>query len=104
MTRPGRLTRTTALVLQALDRGLRHGFDIAEATGLRGGTVYPILRRLEGLGLITGAWEDPAIGHAAGRPARRYYRLLSGARPVLAEARERYPLPADAPGGAEAVQ
>lgn len=93
MPRPERLTHATALVLQALDRDLRHGFDIADATGLRGGTVYPILRRLERLGLVAGEWEDPAYGRDEGRPARRYYRLLPAAKATLAEARERDPLP-----------
>lgn len=98
MNRPDRLTRPTALVLQALDRGLGHGFDIADATGLRGGTVYPILRRLERLGLVTGQWEDPEVGRAEGRPARRYYRILPAAGPVLAEARARHELAGDVRG------
>lgn len=104
MTRPQRLTRPTALVLQALDRGLSHGFDIADATGLRGGTVYPILRRLETLGLVSGRWEDPAVGRAEGRPARRYYRLLAASAATLAEAKERFPLRTAALPDAEAVR
>ena len=47
-----RVTHTTALVLVALARGVRHGFDILEATGLKSGTVYPILRRREDAGLV----------------------------------------------------
>jgi hypothetical protein len=39
------LSSATALVLDALDRGFQHGFDILDATGLPSGTVYPILRR-----------------------------------------------------------
>jgi DNA-binding PadR family transcriptional regulator len=92
------------MVIQALDRGLRHGFDIADATGLRGGTVYPILRRLEGHGLIAGEWEEASVGHDEGRPARRYYRLLPGAGRTLAEARDRYPLHLDVRGETEAVR
>lgn len=88
-----RMTYATARVLQALDQGLRHGFDIAEATGLRGGTVYPILRRLEEEGLVASSWEAAAIGRREGRPSRKYYRLLEGAGPVVEEARERFPFP-----------
>ena len=45
MAKPLRMTYATAMVLYALDRGSRHGFDIIDATGLRSGTVYPLLRR-----------------------------------------------------------
>lgn len=87
------MTYATARVLQALDEGVRHGFDIAEATGLRGGTVYPILRRLEEEGLVASSWEAASIGRRKGRPSRKYYRLLRAARPVVEEARERFPFP-----------
>jgi DNA-binding PadR family transcriptional regulator len=87
------MTYATARVLQALDAGISHGFDIAEATGLRGGTVYPILRRLAEEGLVASSWEAAAIGRSEGRPSRKYYRLLSAARPVVDEARERFPFP-----------
>jgi DNA-binding PadR family transcriptional regulator len=45
-----RLTYPTAIVLLAVTRGFRHGFDIIDASGLKSGTVYPILRRLEEAG------------------------------------------------------
>ena len=48
------LTLPTALVLHALARGFRYGFDIMDATGLPSGTIYPILRRLERDGLARG--------------------------------------------------
>jgi PadR family transcriptional regulator len=86
-----RMTWPTAQVLQALAAGFRHGFDIADATGLRGGTVYPILRRLEREGLVASEWEDAEIGREARRPTRKYYRLLYAAAPVLEKARSRYP-------------
>lgn len=88
-----RMTYATARVLQALDEGISHGFDIAEATGLRGGTVYPILRRLEEDGLVASSWEAASIGRREGRPSRKYYRLLKAARRVVDEARERFPFP-----------
>lgn len=88
-----RMTYATARVLQALAEGLSHGFDIAEATGLRGGTVYPILRRLEEEGLVASSWEEASIGRREGRPSRKYYRLLDVAGPLVEEARERFPFP-----------
>ena len=87
-----RMTYATAAVLQALEHGCRYGFDIAEAARLRGGTVYPILRRLEDAGYLSGHWEAARISRVEGRPARRYYRLNAAARPLLDMARERYPI------------
>lgn len=87
------MTYATARVLQALDEGLKYGFDIAEAAGLRGGTVYPILRRLEAEGLAKSSWERPEIGRRAGRPPRKYYQLRAAAQPLVLEARDRFPFP-----------
>jgi PadR family transcriptional regulator len=86
-----RLTYATAQVLFALADGLRYGFDIADSTGLRGGTVYPILRRLEGAGLVASEWEAPEVSRDAGRPPRKYYRLLYAATPTLEASRSRFP-------------
>ncbi len=94
-----RMTYATAMVLQALDRGYRYGFDIADATGLRGGTVYPILRRLEGGGLVRSRWEKVQISREAGRPPRKYYTVESAAEELIAAARARYPLPGAALAG-----
>lgn len=85
------MTYATARVLVALDDGAQYGFDIAEIAGLRGGTVYPILRRLEEEGLAESSWEPPEIGRREGRPPRKYYRLRAAARPLVGEARERFP-------------
>ena len=87
-----RITYTTATVLQALEMGYRYGFDIAEATGLRGGTVYPILRRLKDQGLAKDQWEPVEVSRDAGRPPRKYYELTPAADPVVIECRRRYPL------------
>ncbi len=86
-----RMTLATALILRALSRGNRYGFDVAEATGLRGGTVYPALRRLEERGLVESRWEDVSVGREEGRPTRKYYRLLPAAAPLLQDALRRYP-------------
>jgi DNA-binding PadR family transcriptional regulator len=76
-----RTTHSTALVLQALLNGHRHGFDIMAASGLASGTVYPILRRLEREGLARASWEAISAARDAQRPPRRYYELSSsGAR------------------------
>lgn len=86
-----RLTRTTALVLLALARGLRHGFDVLDATGLQSGTVYPILRRLEDAGLVRSSWEPVQRARAEGRPPRRNYELTGAGAEALREAVARFP-------------
>jgi PadR family transcriptional regulator PadR len=86
-----RLTRTTALVLLALARGTRHGFDLLDATGLPSGTVYPILRRLEAAGLVKSRWEAVGIARDEGRPPRRYYQLTGAGADALQEAVARHP-------------
>ena len=86
-------TYPTTLVLHALATGVRHGFDVIDATGLASGTVYPILRRLERETLVSASWEDAAIAHAEQRPPRRYYELTAAGKAVLATAVVRYPVP-----------
>lgn len=87
------LTYPTTLVLHALANGVRHGFDILDATGLPSGTVYPILRRLEREALVSADWEEAAIAHAEQRPPRRYYELTAAGEAVLATAALRYRVP-----------
>ena len=86
-----RLTYPTALVLLAVRRGLRYGFDIIDGTGLRSGTVYPILRRLEDAGLLRSRWEAIRSAREEQRPPRRYYELTGAGAEALAAALERYP-------------
>ena len=90
-----RLTPATTLVLHALANGFSHGFDIVDVTQLPSGTVYPILRRLEGEGLVSASWEDHAIARGEQRPPRRYYELTEAGKGVLdtALARHRVPRP-----------
>ncbi len=97
MDRPLRMTYATAMVLQALDRGCRHGFDIIDATGLRSGTVYPLLRRFEDAGFVRSEWEEVDIARSENRPPRKYYELTDKAEPSLKLARQRYPALADIP-------
>lgn len=69
------------LVLAVLQRGETYGYDLArefEASGLgpvKGGTLYPVLGRLQEDGLVDVRWSEPAAG-----PARKYYRLTADGR------------------------
>lgn len=98
----------TAMVLHALARGHRYGFDLIEQTGLTSGTVYPALERLERMGFARSSWEDALVAHAEKRPPRRYFEITGEGKRALAAALERYralaPLTIDGvayPGGAE---
>jgi PadR family transcriptional regulator PadR len=86
-------TYPTTLVLHALANGFHYGFDVIDATGLASGTVYPILRRLEGENLVTASWEDAEIAHEEQRPPRRYYELTAEGKAVLEAARARHRMP-----------
>ena len=72
-----RMTLITALVMQAIAAGHRHGFDIVDITGYPTGTVYPALRRLERDGYVRSHWESEKSASREGRPARRYYGLTA---------------------------
>jgi PadR family transcriptional regulator PadR len=72
-----RMTLITALVMQAIGAGHRHGFDIVDVTGYPTGTVYPALRRLERDGYVRSHWEAERTATREGRPARRYYELTA---------------------------
>ena len=86
-----RLTRTTAMVLAALGRGLRHGFDIIDATELPSGTVYPILHRLEHANLVRAQWESVLRAREEQRPPRRYYELTGAGAQAVSEAIKLFP-------------
>jgi DNA-binding PadR family transcriptional regulator len=77
-------------ILESVARGVGHGFDIMDETGLRSGTVYPALSRLERDGLVRSRWESAKIAHEEKRPPRRYYELTSEGRERLAEALLQY--------------
>lgn len=80
----------TIMVLHALARGHRYGFDLLEQTGLTSGTVYPALERLERLGFARSRWEDAKLAHADKRPPRRYYEITTDGKQELATALGRY--------------
>jgi len=65
-TPPPALSYTGLFILQALAQGHRFGFDIMEVTALPSGTIYPALRRLEALDLVTSDWETMSRRAARG--------------------------------------
>jgi PadR family transcriptional regulator PadR len=94
-----RITVTTARVLAALlaaPEDDHYGLALMRATDLASGSLYPILHRLQDAGWVRAQWED-VDPVAAGRPARRFYRLTADgveqARLALAELRRQTAVP-----------
>ncbi len=69
--------RLSPQTLQVLDAFLesptdwKYGYDISRTTGLKSGTLYPILMRLAERKLLETSWETVE----AGKPPRHLYRL-----------------------------
>jgi transcriptional regulator len=81
------------LILSALDDGQLHGYDIAREISRRSGgllafhvaSLYPLLYKLEDRKWIQGRWVEKA-----GQRRRRYYKLTTEGRKVLAKQRSRW--------------
>lgn len=77
------LSQQTLAVLAALAErpsDWLYGLELAAWTGLKSGSLYPILIRLDDRGLIESRWMEPT---APGRPARHGYRILPSGRDAL---------------------
>jgi len=72
--RPNRSPHTAVLLaeLAQTPREWRHGYDLAEATRMFSGTLYPLLMRLEKGGLLESRWE---ASPQPNRPRRHLYRI-----------------------------
>jgi DNA-binding PadR family transcriptional regulator len=73
----------------------KYGYDISRTTGLKSGTLYPILMRLAERELLETRWEAPEVG----KPPRHMYRLTPGGlhiarQEVPSTSRRRHPQPA----------
>ena len=87
-----RISPETLLVLERFvgrPTDWRYGYDLSRETGLKSGTLYPILIRLEKYTWLEASW----VATEEGVPPRHTYRLTSNglelARTKLAEARPR---------------
>ncbi len=80
MPRQPHTSAQTVSVLQALltePARWHYGYQLGKQTGLRSGTLYPILIRLAEQHLLETRWEPP---QRPGRPARHTYRLTAEGR------------------------
>jgi transcriptional regulator len=79
------------LILSLVEDRQRHGYEIGQLIELRSqgtlrfnvASLYPLLYRLEKRGWIRGRWVEKA-----GQRRRRYYRLTSAGKKVLASQRD----------------
>src|SRR5262245_38317920 len=69
-----RQTRTLLATLLEQSRTWRHGYELSKETGLRSGTLYPLLMRLSEQGLLEQRWQEP---ERPGLPPRHVYRLTA---------------------------
>lgn len=83
----GPLLKVLAALLADLTRDM-YGLELVRATGLKSGTLYPLLDRLETEGVVESRWEETKPAEL-GRPRRRFYRLtghgVHEARQILIE-------------------
>lgn len=77
-------TRAVLATLAVQPQAWRYGYDLSRETGLKSGTLYPLLIRLADQGLLEAEWRAPL---QPGRPARHAYRL-TGAGLALAAAQK----------------
>jgi len=90
--RPSAHTLAVFAVLTRRPRDWHYGYQLSQLTGLRSGTLYPILMRLGDRGLLESRWEPSAD---TGRPPRHMYRITAAgaafARTAVAQAASGHP-------------
>ena len=77
MERDRRPSAHTILLLAALierAKTWKYGYELSYVTGLKSGTIYPILMRLSDRGLLESTWRSSP---QRGRPPRHMYRLTT---------------------------
>lgn len=83
------LSQQTLAVLAALENrpsDWLYGLELAKITGLKSGSLYPILIRLADRALLESRWLDPS---QPGRPPRHAYRITATGVSALTEASAR---------------
>jgi len=72
--KPSLSTQKILSVLMGTGDELHYGYALMKATGLKSGTIYPILMRLKERGYLKAEWTASA---SPGRPPRQHYELTS---------------------------
>ena len=98
MGRSRKLSPQTLVVLNALANrpsDWLYGLELAKLTGLKSGSLYPILIRLSDRALLESRWLEPL---GPGRPPRHAYRITRAGLQAFAGANQ-----APVPGTKEAI-
>jgi hypothetical protein len=66
MPRRTAFSAQTLAVLAARPSDWRHGYDVARETGLKSGTLYPILVRLADREIVQPCWEEGELPDGPG--------------------------------------
>src|SRR3954470_19334117 len=72
--RPSKQMIMLLAALAARSRHWHHGYELMKQTGLKSGTLYPLLMRMTDQRLVEAEWREPS---QPGRPARHAYRLTA---------------------------
>jgi PadR family transcriptional regulator, regulatory protein PadR len=86
MSRSRKLSSQSLAVLEALSKrpsDWLYGLELAKLTGLKSGSLYPILIRLADRALLESRWLEPS---EQGRPPRHAYRVTGAGLKALADA------------------
>lgn len=71
-------------VLASVEKAPAHGYEIrrrlseSEFGEFKGGTIYPLLKRLEEAELVTATWDAPSTG-----PTKKVYELSAAGREIV---------------------
>jgi PadR family transcriptional regulator len=78
-------TRELLTAMARQPRTWQYGYELSKQTGLKSGTLYPLLIRLSDQGLLESQWQEP---DRPGKPPRHAYKLtpngLAFARTIAA--------------------
>ena len=71
------VARTILICLAGAGESWSYGYELCREAGVKSGTLYPLLIRLEAQGYLEAQWLPPA---EPGRPPRHAYRLTAAGR------------------------
>jgi PadR family transcriptional regulator PadR len=77
---PSKATKQALIALLNAPESL-HGYEIMQIAGIKPGTLYPMLARLEDQAMLASQWQELIV---EGRPPRHIYSLTEAGR-VLAK-------------------
>lgn len=65
-----------------------YGYELSRQSGLKSGTIYPMLARLERVGWLTSRWEEAPAGMKKGPRKRVFYLTQNGVDSLAATVAE----------------